>query len=42
MLRRDYEGFDQATLDVSGLAAGVYLISVQTEEESITERLIIN
>ncbi|MEL6274599.1 MAG: S8 family serine peptidase, partial [Bacteroidota bacterium] len=42
ILRRKYEGFNQATLDVSSLAAGVYLISVQTEEELITERLMIH
>lgn len=42
MLRRDYEGIEQANLDVSSLAAGVYMISVQTEEELITERLVIH
>jgi subtilisin family serine protease len=41
MFRRDSDGFDQATLDISNLSAGVYMISVQTEEELLTERLII-
>lgn len=42
MFRQNYEGFGQATLDVSTLAAGVYMITVQTEEEVLTERLIIH
>lgn len=41
VLRHSYQGNGQATLDVSTLAAGVYLISVQTDEELITERLLI-
>ena len=41
IVRRDYQGIEQANLDVSNLAAGMYLISVQTEEELITERLVI-
>ncbi len=42
VLRRQYEGVDQANLDVRKLGAGVYLINVQTEEEVITERLVIH
>ncbi|MEL6660552.1 MAG: T9SS type A sorting domain-containing protein [Bacteroidota bacterium] len=42
MFRRDYEGIEQTNLDVSALAAGVYMISVQTTEELITERLVIH
>ncbi|MEL6972404.1 MAG: S8 family serine peptidase [Bacteroidota bacterium] len=42
MFRRDYEGIEQTNLDVSTLAAGVYMISVQTTEELITERLVIH
>ncbi len=41
ILRRSYEGIEQTILDVSSLATGVYMISVQTEEELITERLVI-
>ncbi len=41
LFRRSYGGIEQATLDVSKLAAGAYLISIQTEEEIITERLVI-
>ena len=42
MFRRDYEGIEQTNLDVSALAAGVYMISVQTTEEIITERLVFH
>ena len=42
VLRRQYEGVDQATLDVRKLGAGVYLVNIQTEEEVITERLVIH
>lgn len=42
MFRRDYEGIEQTSLDVSMLAAGVYMISVQTQEELVTERLVIH
>ena len=42
MFRRSYEGIKQANLDVSTLAAGIYLISIQTKEELITERLMIH
>ncbi len=43
MFRRDYnEGTDRVNLDVSALATGVYMISVQTEDELITERLVIH
>ncbi len=42
ILTRSYEGIEQTTLDVSRLAAGVYMISVQTTEELVTERLIIH
>ncbi len=41
VLRRNYEGIEQATLDVSSLAAGIYLLRVQTAEELLTERLVI-
>jgi subtilisin family serine protease len=41
MFRQSYEGIEQTSLDVSTLAAGVYLITVQTEEEILTERMII-
>ena len=44
IFRRSYEGMEQTTLDldVSQLAAGAYLISIQTQEEIITERLVIH
>ncbi len=42
IFRRSYEGIDQVTLDVNTLAEGIYMISVQTEEELITERLVIH
>ncbi|MEN0003859.1 MAG: S8 family serine peptidase [Bacteroidota bacterium] len=41
ILRNTYEGIEQVTLDVSKLAAGTYLINVRTEEEVLTERLVI-
>ncbi|MEM9526597.1 MAG: T9SS type A sorting domain-containing protein, partial [Bacteroidota bacterium] len=42
IFRRSYEGIEQASLDIGHLAAGVYLISVQTSEELLTERLVIH
>ncbi len=42
IFRRSYEGIEQVTLDVNTLAEGIYMISVQTEEELITERLVIH
>ncbi|MEM8906570.1 MAG: S8 family serine peptidase [Bacteroidota bacterium] len=41
VLHRNYEGIEQTLLDVSTLATGIYLISIQTEEELLTERLVI-
>jgi len=42
VLERQYNGVNQTTLDVSGLANGTYFISIETEEERTTERLIIH
>lgn len=42
IFRGNYEGIQQTTLDVSHFAAGAYLISIQTNEEIITERMLIN
>lgn len=42
MFYREYEGTDRVNLDVSALATGVYMISVQTEDELITERMVIH
>lgn len=42
LFRRSYEGIEQANLDVSTLPAGVYLVSVRTAEEVVTERLVIH
>lgn len=42
IFRRSYEGVEQTNLDVRTLPAGVYLISVRTEEELVTERLVIH
>ncbi|MEL6864603.1 MAG: S8 family serine peptidase [Bacteroidota bacterium] len=42
MFRRTYEGMDQTNIDVSQLPVGAYLISIQTEEELISKRLIIH
>lgn len=41
IFRRSYEGSNQATLEVDGIAPGIYLINIQTKEEIITERLVI-
>jgi len=41
LLHRSLEGLEQTTLDVSSLPTGVYLLSVQTEEEVSTERVVI-
>ncbi|MEM9258151.1 MAG: S8 family serine peptidase, partial [Bacteroidota bacterium] len=42
IFRRSYEGIEQVSLDIGKLAAGVYLINVQTSEELLTERLVIH
>ncbi|MEM7574634.1 MAG: S8 family serine peptidase [Bacteroidota bacterium] len=42
VLNRRYESAEQANLDVSALAAGMYLINIQTDEEVLTERLLIH
>jgi len=42
IFHRNYDGIEQTTIDVSKLAAGAYLISIQTNEEIMTERLIIH
>jgi len=43
IFRHSYDGgINQTNLDVSRLNAGAYLITIQTEEEMITERLIIH
>ncbi len=42
LFRRSYAGIEQANLDVSTLPAGVYLVSVRTAEEVVTERLVIH
>lgn len=41
ILRQSYEGVKQTTLDINKLAVGAYLIQIQTEDELLTERLII-
>ncbi len=41
IFRRNYEGVNQTMLEVENLLPGVYLINVQTQEEIITERLVI-
>lgn len=41
VFRRGYDNLEQTTLDVSQLTAGTYLISIQTKEEVVTERLLI-
>lgn len=41
LLQRRFEGIMRTPLDVSTLASGIYLINVQTEEELVTEKLII-
>ncbi|MEM9547861.1 MAG: S8 family serine peptidase [Bacteroidota bacterium] len=41
VIRQSYKDVDEASLDVSNLSSGAYLISIQTVEEIITERLII-
>ena len=41
VLRRNYEGIETTSLDVSALGSGVYLFSVQTVESRSTERLVI-
>ncbi|MEM1218023.1 MAG: S8 family serine peptidase [Bacteroidota bacterium] len=42
VMQRDFEGITGTTLDVSSLSTGVYMINVQTEEELLTERLVIH
>ena len=42
VLRRSFDGVDEAVLDISSLSSGAYMISIQTEEEVITERLVIH
>ncbi len=42
IFRQSYQGVEQTSLDVRTLPAGVYLVSVQTEEELVTERLVIH
>ena len=42
IFHRTYDGIEQTTLDVSKLTAGAYLINIQTEDEVLTERLIIH
>jgi len=42
MLSRMYQNVDEINLDVSNLTTGAYIISIQTEEEIITDRLVIN
>ncbi len=39
--RNSYQAVNQATIDVSNLATGLYMISIQTEDEIITKRLVI-
>ncbi|MEL6987333.1 MAG: S8 family serine peptidase, partial [Bacteroidota bacterium] len=42
VINRKYDRIEQANIDVSKLSTGTYLINVQTEEEVITEKLIIH
>ena len=39
--RDDFNGLEEASLDVSKIVKGTYIISVQTTEEVMTRRLII-
>ena len=41
VLRQTYSGKDEAMLDVSNLSSGAYILSIQTEEEIITERIVV-
>ena len=41
LLRNTYDGLDRTTLNVATLPTGVYLIHVVTDEETVTERLVI-
>ncbi|MFT7119952.1 MAG: subtilisin family serine protease/chitodextrinase [Neolewinella sp.] len=38
---RSYDGVEQTTIDVSSLPSGIYILSVQTDEELVTERMVI-
>lgn len=41
LMQRSYDGVLQTTLDVSDLPSGIYILSVKTDEEMVTERLVI-
>ena len=41
VLTQRLDGHLQYSLDLNGLPAGTYLLSVTTEEEVLTERLIV-
>ena len=41
VLRRSFEGVEQADLNLREFAVGTYLLRIQTEEEVVTEKLII-
>ena len=41
MQSNTYDGVNEALIDVSSLSTGIYMISIQTDDEVITERLVI-
>ncbi|MEO0731917.1 MAG: S8 family serine peptidase [Bacteroidota bacterium] len=41
LIQRSLDGMNQTNIDVRDLPAGVYLVSLQTEDEVLTERVVI-